>query len=157
MSPPTYEEILSCQTVLFEWAESYDSKDWQRLKACLAPTLAVDYSAFIDKKWDALPADEFVGMVSSTHFLGNPTIRTQHLIGLGTWDKTSADIIVAHLQLRVAHQKYTDETLGTVQLTANDHGTGVLTLKCIQGQWRFAGLVPRSRWSTGDMSKVFGP
>lgn len=117
----------------------------------------VDYSAFIDKKWDALPADEFVGMVSSTHFLGNPLIRTQHLIGLGTWDKTSADTIVAHLQLRVAHQKYTDETLGDVRLTANDHGTGVLTLKCIQGEWRFAGLIPRSRWSAGDVAKVFGP
>lgn len=34
-------DIAGCQVVLFEWAESYDSKDWDRLVKCVAPTLHV--------------------------------------------------------------------------------------------------------------------
>jgi hypothetical protein len=26
---------------LFEWADSYDAKDWERLSKCIAPTLKV--------------------------------------------------------------------------------------------------------------------
>ena len=29
------------QHALFEWADSYDSKDWDRLAKCIAPTLRV--------------------------------------------------------------------------------------------------------------------
>lgn len=35
------EEVLGCQEALFEWAESYDTKDWDRLAKCIAPTLRV--------------------------------------------------------------------------------------------------------------------
>lgn len=48
---------------VFEWAESYDSKDWKRLEKCIAPTLRVDYRSFLNKIWEAMPADEFVQMV----------------------------------------------------------------------------------------------
>ena len=36
-------EIMGCQAALFEWAESYDSKDWDRLKQCIAPFLRVSF------------------------------------------------------------------------------------------------------------------
>lgn len=36
-----WQDILGCQAALFEWAESYDTKDWDRLARCLAPTLRV--------------------------------------------------------------------------------------------------------------------
>ena len=34
-------DVLGCQAALFDWAESYDSKDWDRLSKCIAPTLRV--------------------------------------------------------------------------------------------------------------------
>ena len=34
-------EIYNCQAALFEWAESFDTKDWTRLAGCVAPTLYV--------------------------------------------------------------------------------------------------------------------
>lgn len=33
--------MLGCEAVLYEWVESYDSKDWDRLGKCIAPTLRV--------------------------------------------------------------------------------------------------------------------
>ena len=34
-------EYLGVTEAAFEWADSYDSKDWERLKKCIAPTLRV--------------------------------------------------------------------------------------------------------------------
>ena len=34
-------DILGCQAALVEWAESYDTKDWDRLSKCIAPVLRV--------------------------------------------------------------------------------------------------------------------
>lgn len=48
---------------VFEWAESYDSKDWKRLEQCIAPTLRIDYRSFLNRLWEAMPAKEFVQMV----------------------------------------------------------------------------------------------
>jgi hypothetical protein len=40
--PLTHQkEVLGCQAALYEWAESYDTKDWDRLSKCIAPTLRV--------------------------------------------------------------------------------------------------------------------
>lgn len=34
-------DYLGLNAALYEWAESYDSKDWDRLRKCIAPTLRV--------------------------------------------------------------------------------------------------------------------
>lgn len=34
-------DVLGCQAAQYEWAESYDTKDWERLSKCIAPTLRV--------------------------------------------------------------------------------------------------------------------
>jgi Scytalone dehydratase len=40
--PLTHQkDVLGCQAALYEWAESYDTKDWDRLSKCIAPTLRV--------------------------------------------------------------------------------------------------------------------
>lgn len=48
----------------YEWADSYDTKDWDRLRKCIAPTLRVDYRSFLNKIWEELPAEEYLKMVS---------------------------------------------------------------------------------------------
>lgn len=34
-------DVVGCQAALYEWAESFDSKDWDRLSRCIAPSLYV--------------------------------------------------------------------------------------------------------------------
>ena len=34
-------DMLGCMAACFEWADSYDTKDWTRLSKCIAPTLRV--------------------------------------------------------------------------------------------------------------------
>jgi hypothetical protein len=36
-----YLDVMECQAIVFEWAESFDTKDWARLSSCVAPTLYV--------------------------------------------------------------------------------------------------------------------
>ena len=33
--------MQGCMAAVYEWADSYDSKDWERLRTCIAPTLRV--------------------------------------------------------------------------------------------------------------------
>lgn len=40
------KEVLGCQAALYEWAESYDTKDRDRLSKCIAPTLRVSLPLF---------------------------------------------------------------------------------------------------------------
>lgn len=40
-------EVMGCMAACFEWADSYDSKDWDRLRKCIAPTLRVRLSPII--------------------------------------------------------------------------------------------------------------
>jgi Scytalone dehydratase len=37
----TFDDYLGLNHALFEWADSYDAKDWDRLSRCIAPTLRV--------------------------------------------------------------------------------------------------------------------
>ena len=36
-------DYLGLNAACYEWADSYDSKDWERLKKCIAPTLRVSF------------------------------------------------------------------------------------------------------------------
>jgi hypothetical protein len=42
----TVTDFLGLNTCLYEWADSYDSKDWDRLRKCIAPTLRVSSLQF---------------------------------------------------------------------------------------------------------------
>ncbi|KAK4220635.1 putative scytalone dehydratase [Podospora fimiseda] len=152
----TFEEYLGCTEAAFEWADSYDSKDWDRLRKCIAPTLRIDYRSFLDKLWEAMPADEFIQMISDKAVLGNPLLRTQHFIsGASKWEKVSDTEIIGYHQLRVPHQLYTDETLKTVKVKGHAHSHNTHYYKKVDGVWKFAGLNPEIRWSEYDFEQVF--
>ncbi|KAI2636497.1 Scytalone dehydratase [Hypomontagnella submonticulosa] len=150
-----FEDYLGIQACLVEWADSYDTKDWERLRKCIAPTLRIDYRAFLDKLWEAMPADEFVQMVSSPAVLGDPLLKTQHFIGGSKWEKVSDTEVVGTHQLRVPHQRYTDATRSQVAVKGHAHSTNVHWYRKVDGVWKFAGLYPDIRWSEYDFDKVF--
>ncbi|GAQ08567.1 scytalone dehydratase [Aspergillus lentulus] len=152
---PAYEDAVGCQIALFEWAESYDTKDWGRLAKCIAPTLRIDYRNVIGKLWEAMPADEFLAMASSEKFLGNARIKTQHFVGAGKLVQTHEDRITGHHQMRVAHQKYNDDALTEVLYTGHGHGKATVQFCLVDGVWKFAGLEPDIRWAEHDLEKIF--
>ncbi|KKK27045.1 hypothetical protein ARAM_005678 [Aspergillus rambellii] len=166
-------DIIGCESVLFEWAESYDSKDWERLQKCIAPSLRVsipngpsglainlsefqiDYREFIDKFWEQIPAADFVAMASDPHFLGNPRLKTQHFIGMTKWEKLSETKILGHHQMRVAHQKYADDEMKEVLAKGHTHGSGTMTYCRVDGVWLFAGIEPHLRWTEFGGEGIF--
>ncbi|RAK79031.1 scytalone dehydratase [Aspergillus fijiensis CBS 313.89] len=153
---PCFEDVLGCQTALYEWAESYDTKDWDRLAQCIAPTLRIDYRAFLNKLWEEMPAPEFLLMASDHKFLGNPRLKTQHFVGgASKWLQTSEDEITGQHQMRVAHQKYADDALSEVALKGHAHGQATIWYRRVEGQWRFAGIEPGIRWSEYDHDRIF--
>ncbi len=126
-----------------------------RLRKCVAPTMRIDYRSFLDKMWEAMPADEYVAMASDPHVLGDPLLKTQHFIGASRWEKVSDTEVVGWHQLRVPHQRYTDETRTEVAVKGHAHGTNQHWYCKIDGLWKFAGLAPEIRWGEFDFEKMF--
>ncbi|ETI19894.1 hypothetical protein G647_08909 [Cladophialophora carrionii CBS 160.54] len=148
-------EVIACQAAIFEWAESFDTKDWTRLAEIVAPTLYVDYRAVMGMLWESMPAAQFIDMASNGRFLGNPRIKTQHFIGAGRWIKTGEDEVTGYHQMRVAHQKYKDDELSEVLYKGHAHGKATVQYRKIDGVWKFAGLEPNIRWAEHDYDKIF--
>ncbi|RMZ74759.1 hypothetical protein DV737_g5765, partial [Chaetothyriales sp. CBS 132003] len=115
----------------------------------------IDYRTVLNKLWEEMPADELVTLASNPHFLGDNTLRTQHFVGGSRWVQESPEKIIGHHQLRVAHQRYTDESQKTVALKGHAHGTATVVYRKIDGQWKFAGLTPNIRWSEYDYDRIF--
>ncbi|KAL5614501.1 hypothetical protein BROUX41_004604 [Berkeleyomyces rouxiae] len=151
----SFEDYCGLNTALYEWADSYDSKDWDRLRRVIAPTLRVDYRSFLNKLWEAMPAEEFIAMISDTKVLGDPLLRTQHFVGATRWERVSDTEVIGWHQLRVPHQRYTDASLTEVKIKGHAHSANKHWYKKIDGVWKFAGLSPDIRWGEYNFDQVF--
>jgi len=151
----SFQDFLGLNTCLYEWADSYDSKDWARLSRCIAPTLRIDYRSFLNKIWEAMPAEDFIAMISSPTVLGNPLLKTQHFIGGTRWERISETEIIGWHQLRVPHQVYTDASMTEVKVKGHAHSANQHWYRKVDGVWKFAGLNPDIRWSEYQFDKVF--
>lgn len=116
----------------------------------------IDYRSFLNKLWEAMPAEDFITMISDQSVLGNPLLRTQHFMsGASKWEKVSETEVIGHHQLRVPHQVYTDATLQHVEVKGHAHSYNTHYYRKVEGVWKFAGLNPNIRWSEDDFDKVF--
>jgi scytalone dehydratase len=116
----------------------------------------IDYRSFLNKLWEAMPAEEFIAMISDKSVLGNPLLRTQHFVGgASKWEKVSDTEIIGYHQLRVPHLVYTDESLKNVAVKGHAHGFNTHYYRKVDGVWKFAGLSPTIRWFEYDFDKVF--
>jgi len=94
-------------------------------------------------------------MVTSDDFLGDPCVKTQHLLGATRWERISDTEVIGHHQLRAAHQVYTDASLKEVKLWGHSHATNEHYYRKVEGVWKFAGLKPTVRWNEGRFEEVF--
>lgn len=102
-----------------------------------------------------MPAADFLAMISSPAVLGDPTLKTQHFCGGSKWEMTSPTEVIGWHQLRVPHQRYTDESLTTVAMKGHAHSTNQHWYRKIDGVWKFAGLKPDIRWGEYDFERIF--
>lgn len=121
----------------------------------LPPPPQIDYRAFLDKIWESMPAEQFLGMASGQNFLGNRRLKTQHFVGATKWVQTGEGEVTGYHQMRVAHQKYADDDLTEVALKGHAHGRSTIWYRRVDGVWKFAGIAPDIRWSEYDHDKIF--
>ncbi|MCJ1478061.1 hypothetical protein MMC13_006736 [Lambiella insularis] len=137
----SFEDYLAITEVRFEWADSYDNK--------------VDYSIVGHSKIEDMPAEEFVSMMSSPKFLGDPLVRTQHLMGASKYERVSDSEIIGHHQIRAAHQRYTGPDRLTVENRGHGHSFIMHWYRKVDGVWKLAGLCPKVYWNEHNFEKIF--
>ena len=116
----------------------------------------IDYREISMPLWEHMSAEEFIAMASDVRFIGDSALQTQHFIGQSKWEVESDDKIVSHQQMRVAHQRYTDDSCKVVSVKGHAHGTSTVWYQKVAGQWKFAGLMPVLRWTEYDYEQLFG-
>nr|ALR81979.1 scytalone dehydratase [Scleromitrula shiraiana] len=151
----SFEDYLELTAVVFNWGDSYDAKDWKRLESIIAPTLLVDYTTIGKGKWESMSSSDFMAMVTDPEFLGDPCVKTQHLLGASQWKKISDDYVIGYHQLRAAHQVYEEPELKNIKLKGHSHATNEHYYRKVDGVWKFAGLKPTVRWNEGDGANDF--
>ena len=104
---------------------------------------------------ESMPSSEYLAMISSPTVLGNPLLKTQHFIGGTRWEKVSDTEVIGYHQLRVPHQRFTDESMKEVAVKGHAHSANQHWYKKVDGVWKFAGLKPDIRWYEYDFEKVF--
>lgn len=102
-----------------------------------------------------MTATDFMRMISDPGFLGDPLVKTQHLLGQTWYEKVSEDEVVGHHQLRAAHNRFTDLTFQRVDRRGHGHASNEHYYKRVDGVWKFAGIQPTARWNEFDFEQIF--
>ena len=141
--------------LVFEWVQSYDTKDWERLKQCLAPSTRLDYRSVQGELLENLTPAEFANNVQG--FIQEKRLMTQHLIGASRWEYPSKEAAKGWHQLRVAHQRYADDELTTVVNKGHGYGFVEHSYLKVDGKWKIEGCKPILAWSEYDLFGTLNP
>jgi scytalone dehydratase len=99
---PTYEiDFPLYQTLTrltFDWADSYDSKNFALLASILAPTVTVDYSEAFGQKPITMSKADILKLSSNENRLGG-IVDCIHHIGGSKYDRTSDDQVTGYIQV----------------------------------------------------------
>lgn len=148
-------DFIALQNLVFDWADSTDMKDWERLKRCLAPAVTLDNSRFGIGTHENLTPDQYMGILKP--ILGRPTIQTQHIIGASKWERLEDGRVYAVHQVRASHQSFTDETLTKAVNKGHGHGQAEHWYQKVDGAWKIVYNRPSSNWVEGDLWATLDP
>ena len=124
------------------------------MRKIIAPTMVIDYSIVGHERIDDVPSEEFISMMSSPAFLGDPLIRTQHLMGAYKFERVSETEVIGHHQIRAAHQRYKPDGV-TVENRGHGHAHVKHWYSKVDGVWKLSGLCPKVYWNEHDFDKIF--
>lgn len=117
--------------------------------------MQMDYSIVGHAVVESMPAEEAVAIMSAQELLGDPLVRTQHLMGASKYERISDIEILAHHQIRAAHQRYRGPD--SLEVAAKGHGHAVVKhwYKKIGGNWKLSGIAPSIYWNEHDFDLIF--
>ncbi|KPI41985.1 putative scytalone dehydratase [Cyphellophora attinorum] len=147
-------DAFEVQALTFEWAMSYDTKDWNRLKAILAPKLNIDYTDVDGTTFDNIPPEKWIEHCSNPRFLGGNRMSTQHFIGAAKYVQLTPNEIQADYQIRAAHVRWMDDARTVEGPKGHGHGLMRQNYIKIDGAWRLAGWRPIVLWNEHDFGEV---
>ena len=102
-----------------------------------------------------MDTEDFIAMVSDPGFLGDPLLKTQHLLGATEWVKVSDTEIIGYHQLRAAHLRYTAPDHKVEEKRGHSHATNTHYYCKVDGVWKFAGLKPYIHWNEYEFESIF--
>ncbi|KAK2603903.1 hypothetical protein QQS21_003938 [Conoideocrella luteorostrata] len=152
-----FSDYLDIRNLTFEWAESYDNKDWESLHKCLAPSIRLDFRSLRGELHEKLSPEDYVVILSGVKILGNKLLKTQHLLGGAKWECLSDGGVKVEHQLRVAHQRYTNDEFSEVANKGHGHGAVALWYRKFEGMWKIEGVAPRLGWFEYDLFGTLDP
>lgn len=150
-------DYLAMSNLAFEWSESYDNKDWERLRRILAPSVRLDFRALQGSLHEKLSPDEYVAIISGPKVIGDKRLKTQHLLGGAQWELLSDGTVTASHQIRVAHQRYANEDLAVVVNKGHAHGVTQHWYRKVDGSWKIEGVAPKLGWFEHDLFGTLDP
>ncbi|KAL9094200.1 MAG: hypothetical protein Q9165_003615 [Trypethelium subeluteriae] len=144
-------DYLAIRNIAFEWSESYDNKDWDRLRRILAPSVRLDFRSLRGELHDKLSPDAYVAILSSMQLLGDKRMRTQHFLGGTKWQRLNDGTVRADHQIRVAHQRYAKEDLAEVINKGHAHGVTTHWYRKVDGDWKIEAVAPSLNFTEYDL------
>ncbi|PVH83858.1 NTF2-like protein [Cadophora sp. DSE1049] len=142
--------------------DGYDRKDRARLLAAFAPHFTTDYRGALKgvSKRQYTPED-FVDECLSPGLLGDPRVRTQHLLGLPYFKSVTEDKIVVEWQQIASHGLRATDSDPEDNNALIEYHVGVRSYLeheyvKIDGKWKVAYITPSALYSPGEVSKVLG-
>lgn len=72
----TFQEYLTLSRITFEWADSYDSKQFDRLEAILGPEVTLDYSEAFGQEPRSMSKKDFMKLSNNDDRLGGKTSKS---------------------------------------------------------------------------------
>lgn len=125
------------------------------MRTCLAPFSRLDFRSLQGELHDNLVPDDYISLLIKT--IGDERLKTQHLMGATTWSYLAEGSIEVVHQMRVAHQRYTDETLAEVLNKGHAHGFVFHQYKKIDGKWKIETVRPKLEWTEYDLFGTLRP
>ena len=147
---------MELNTLIFELWDSYDCKDWDRLRAVIAPKATLDFRSLGAELSEDISPEQYADIIKN-QMIGDPKLKTQHLVGAIKWKALDDGTVQSQMQLRVAHQRYSDDEC--TQVVNKGHGIGATThlYRKVDGAWKIALNAPRLDWSEYDLWATLNP
>ncbi|KAF2168628.1 hypothetical protein M409DRAFT_21373 [Zasmidium cellare ATCC 36951] len=120
----------------------------------MAPQVTLDYTEVFGYKNDSLTPEAYVETFPSPDMLGNPNVKTQHLLVASTVRQLSSTIAVAGRQIRAMHVLYNPDTKKEIARSSG-HGVLQFTYEKVEGVWKIAGLKASNDFFDNEMRGVF--
>jgi scytalone dehydratase len=104
---------------------------------------------------EGLTPDEYIKIVIEV--LGDKRLKTQHLLGGGKWELLNDGTVHVSHQIRVAHQRYSNEDLAVVINKGHSHGVTQYWFRKVDGVWKLAGVEPQVEFAEYDLFGTLNP